>query len=375
MGRIARLAAGILLLAAMVSAETGKVLIADPVVAPAFGNGDGIKFILKYEAESRFGLALSPVDAVCGEVTCAARLGRAAGASKVVFAQVQKIGDGNYFALSSVDFARNGKYSTAMESFRTVEELEAAIPRAFDALKRAEDADPSAAVAVAEPPSNDVSDNRRRASSTYVGFTMGMMYPLLGTYDWVEEKEVYDSRLYRRYTKTEEKSVELSQWEFGVAAWLALNDDVAVTFDVAVRGPESGPDDYQIFFDVGAVRFLSYGDVSPFVGAGLGVHPGPADDNGRDDRKRYMGPALNVNAGVLFMRSYSFSFYLRGKYGIIFDSDLDQKIAADFGMLWHRSADEASHSDLARANNSSFGGLAVFLVLCSLVSLAVGGRL
>ena len=366
MRRIARLAAGILLLAAMASAEAGKVLIADPVVSPAFGNGDGVKFILKYEAESRFGLALSPVDAVCGDVTCASRLGRAAGASKVVFAQVQKVGDGNYFALSSVDFSRNGKYSTAMESFGSVEELETAIPRAFDALERAEKADPGAAVAVAKAPANDVSDNRRRAASTYVGFTMGMMYPLADTYDWVEED---------RYGFEEKRRIELSQWEFGVAAWLALDEDVAVTFDVAVRGPESGPDDYQIFFDVGAVRFLSYGDVSPFVGAGLGVHPGPADDNGRNDRKRYMGPALNVNAGVFFMRSYTFSLYLRGKYGVIFDSDLDQKISADIGLLWHKGSDDAAHSEVARANNSSFGGLAVFLVLCSIVSLAVGGRL
>ena len=374
MGRIARLTAGILLLAAMASAEAGKVLIADPVVSSAFGNGDGVKFILKYEAESRFGLALEPVDAVCGDVTCASRIGQAAGASKVVFAQVQKVGDGNYFALSSVDFSRNGKYSTAMESFRDVEELETAIPRAFDALQRAERASAGAAVAVAPPPPHDVSDNRRRAASTYVGFTMGMMYPLAGTYAWVEEKDVYDDHWHRLGTRREEKRIELSQWEFGVAAWLALNDDVAVTFDVAVRGPESGPGDYQIFFDVGAVRFLSDGDVSPFVGAGLGVHPGPADDNGRNDRKRYMGPALNLNAGVLFMRSYAFSLYLRGKYGVIFDSDMDQKISADIGLLWHKD-DGASHSDVARANNSSIGGLAVLLVLCSIVSLAVGGRL
>ena len=370
------LIAAILLLAGAIPASAGKVAVVDPVVSPEVGSADGVKFVLGYEAERLFGLDLVRIPAACGDVTCAARIGRAAGVSKIVFAQAQKLGDRSLFALSSVDFERGERHATALEPFGTVDELEVAIPRAFADLRHAELGEPPERITVENVTSGDAVGERKRAAAGYFGFKMGMMYPLFGTYDWVEERDVRNGRGAIVRTEVDRKRIELSQWEFGVTAWLALNSAVAVTFDAALRGPESGPDDSQFLFDGGAVRFLSDGDVAPFVGAGLGVHPGPADDNGRNDRKRYMGPALNVNAGLFFMRTYAFSMFLRGQYGVIFDSDLDQKLSADIGMLWHRGTGTGdAHSRDARANNSSFGGYALVFALCTIASLAVGGRL
>jgi len=352
------LIAALLLLAAAFPASAGKVAVVDPVVSPEVGSADGVKFVLGYEAERLFGLDLVRIPAACGDVTCAARIGRAAGVSKIVFAQAQKLGDRALFALSSIDFDRGERHATALEPFGTVDELEVAIPRAFADLRHAELGEPPERITVENVTSGDAVGERKRAAAGYFGFKMGMMYPLFDTYDWVVERDVRNGRGTIVGTEVDEKRIELSQWEFGVTAWLALNSAVAVTFDAA------------------AVRFLSDGDVAPFVGAGLGVHPGPADDNGRNDRRRYMGPALNVNAGLFFMRTYAFSMFLRGQYGVIFDSDLDQKLSADIGMLWHSGSGTGdAHSRDARANNSSFAGFALVFALCTIASLAVGGRL
>ena len=85
------LIAAILLLAGAIPASAGKVAVVDPVVSPEVGSADGVKFVLGYEAERLFGLDLVRIPATCGDVTCAARIGRAAGVSKIVFAQAQKL--------------------------------------------------------------------------------------------------------------------------------------------------------------------------------------------------------------------------------------------------------------------------------------------
>ena len=127
----------------------------------------------------------------------------------------------------------------------------------------------------------------------------------------------------------------MTQWEFGVSYWLFVDTDWAATLDLAVRGPNSGPDRYQFVFDAGAVRLFSAGDVSPFVGFGVGLQAGPEDEIGNELTNRHMGFSLNANAGLFFLRTYNFSLFLRSLYGVILNDDFDQKIAADLGMLLH----------------------------------------
>ena len=303
-----------------------KILLFPPQIGEDVGERDGLAFVLVYEAEKRFGGDLREHSAECAALGCAEELGRAAGARRAIVPQIRRLGSKLFLVLSSVDFAEDSEIRTARETFAAPEEFATAARRAFEALE-SPDGGAAREITVENVTSADGPNAapRHADAARYFGLKFGMMYPLAGTYSWVEE----------RGGVLEEERIEVTQWEFGVTYWIFLNTDWAATLDLALRGPNSGPDRYQFVFDVGGVRLFDAGDVSPFVGFGVGLQAGPEDEIGDELTNRHMGFSFNANAGLFFLRTYNFSLFLRGLYGFILNDDFDQKIAADFGMLLH----------------------------------------
>ena len=345
----------------------GKVLLFPPQIGEDVGERDGLAFVLVYEAEKRYGSELREHPAECAALGCAEELGRAAGAARAIVPQIRKLGSKAFLVLSSVDFADGSKSRSVREAFAAPEEFATAARRAFDALENPDD-ETAREVTVENVTSADGPDDapRRANAARYFGLKFGMMYPLAGTYDWIEE----------RGGRLEEHKIEVTQWEFGVSYWLFVDTDWAATLDLAVRGPNSGPDRYQFVFDAGAVRLFSAGDVSPFVGFGVGLQAGPEDEIGNELTNRHMGFSLNANAGLFFLRTYNFSLFLRSLYGVILNDDFDQKIAADLGMLLHANplrkrpapAASAAGNGNARKNGS---GVLVFVGVLLLSGLVI----
>ena len=354
----------------------GKVVLFPPLIGDDVAERDGLVFALVYEAEKRFGSDLRRCSEECATLSCAVERGRAAGAARAIVPQIRRLGSKLFLTLSSVDFADGSKSSTARETFSVPEEFSTTARRALDALDDPDGASREITVENVTSADGPRDVPRQANAARYFGLKFGMMYPLADTYDWIEEREF----------RTEKRRIEVTQWEFGVSYWLFVNVGWAATLDLAVRGPNSGPDRYQFLFDVGGVHLFSAGDVSPFVGFGFGLQAGPEDEIGYELTNRHMGFSLNANAGIFFLRTYNFSLFLRGLYGIILNDDLDQKIAADFGMLLHAnplkkrpaasktataaSASTANNANGANAQKGVSSGVALFfssLLLCLLV--------
>lgn len=347
----------------------GKTLLFEPRIGEDLADRDGLRFVLVYEAEKRHGANLRTRLEACDALQCAREIGEAAKASRAIVAQARRLGSKNFLVLSSVELA-DGSTRSVREAFSGPEEFETAVRRAFDALEAPEGAEKPAA-SVGDVVSSDGPDGRfRRSAERYFGLKFGMMYPLFDTYDWIEVGN----------GGVEERKIDVTQWEFGVSYWIFVSPGWGATLDLALRGPNSGPDRYQFLFDAGAVRVFTADDVSPFVGLGVGLQAGPEDEYENELTNRHMGFSLNANAGLFFLRTYNFSFFLRGLYGIILNDDLDQKFAADFGILLHASnveratpAKAASASTDANAlqKGKTNAGWAVLGIVFALLLLAV----
>jgi len=91
---------------------------------------------------------------------------------------------------------------------------------------------------------------------------------------------------------------------------------------------------------IGADASLRYlfgrGDITPFIGGGVGLHyvKGDANNDLAEGGKRNSGPALNAQAGLMLFRTYDVNVMLRTQYQVIFNSDVDQGIAADVGVTF-----------------------------------------
>jgi hypothetical protein len=93
--------------------------------------------------------------------------------------------------------------------------------------------------------------------------------------------------------------------------------------------------------DINLLYLFNRSDISPFAGGGLGLHFVFPDDIDSDS-KRNSGPTGNVQAGMMFFRTYDIHVLARAQYHMVANTDLDNGLSVDVGVTYQKSRDSES---------------------------------
>jgi hypothetical protein len=282
--------------------------------------------------EARQGPLTDLSDSACQAVECANRLMTSSKAQKAIWLSVIKLGQ-TYTLSASLVKTGDSTANVRRASVTSVDDL----PNTADQLLRSLLSGKSVAesgtidnITVAESEDAPL----RRQSLSMKGFVIGPMYPLGGSYSRSERsiKSVYHpytgttSSYYSDDTtyKTEHPRQALN---LGITWWYEFRQNLAMDVEAKVGFPSA------MEFQLDLVKFFSKGDISPFVGGGMGMEYVFPDDPDPDN-KMNVGPQLNAQGGVMLFRTYNVRAMFRGGYQYTFNSDHDQAIFFELGILF-----------------------------------------
>ncbi len=88
--------------------------------------------------------------------------------------------------------------------------------------------------------------------------------------------------------------------------------------------------------DLNALWLKTKTDITPVLGGGVGLHFVTTGKVDNDEKRRYSGPTLNAQAGMMFFRTYSVHIYARVQYHLILNSNLDNGASFDISFLYQK---------------------------------------
>jgi hypothetical protein len=293
----------------------------------------------------------SPEDSAhqCGDRNCATALARAAKADEVIVTTVRRLGEKWIFSSTLMNADGENAFlqrGTALD----LADLEAVTRRVGEALLARK---PVERVANLDniTAKEETSEPTRRRSLFITGFSLGYLYPVNGSYSYLKYNGAAPSELVEEQPYNQMiRLAWLNTWEF--------REDMMVGFDAVWSIPNV------IGGDINLQYLFNRSDFTPFLGGGVGIHYVVPDDDSISSSHRNSGPALNVQGGMVLFRTYDIHVIARAQYQMIFNSDFDNGISADVGVVYQRRE---------RASGGGFGGkLLLYYVVGALVVSVIG---
>lgn len=287
--------------------------------------------------ELRQGAYVDLSDSGCSAIPCAQGLIAKTQSKKALWMSLLKLGS-TYSLSASVVGQADSTAVVRRASFQVVDDL----PRIMDQVMRSAFdnttlADAGTVDNVAETESEK--EMLRRKSSSMSGVTVGALYPIGSSYQRsiTEPNLHYNSRT-NSYLDTTRYRQPRQNLTIGYSYWYEFRQNL--TLDVELKGniPSS------LAFQLDVVNFFSRTDISPFVGGGLGMEYVFPDKPDPDD-KINVGPQLNVQGGLMLFRTYDVRALVRGGYQITANSDHDQGVYAEVGLLYAPSTKKSGNQE------------------------------
>jgi hypothetical protein len=282
--------------------------------------------------EVRQGVLIDNTDSDCQAVACANQLMAANNAQKAIWLSVIKLGQTHTLSASLVKTG-DSSASVRRATVPSVDEL----PNTADQLVRSLLSGKSVAeggtidnVTVAESEDAPL----RRQSLSMKGFVIGPMYPIGSSYKRVttntySKYHSYTNTTSSYYADTTEIKIDHPRQalNMGITWWYEFRQNLAMDVEAKIAFPSA------MDFQMDVVKFFSKGDISPFVGGGMGMEYVFPDDPDPDN-KMNVGPQLNAQAGIMLFRTYNVRAMFRGGYQYTFNSDGDQAVYFELGVLF-----------------------------------------
>lgn len=269
------------------------------------------------EAGRGDGVLSPPSSPACETRTCALEAARAAEADAVVYSGLHRLGTRWIFSATVMTVADGESFGQRLTA-ASIEDMEAITRRMADALIQRKDADQVASVDnITER--EDAREPERRRSLYSGGMGFGYLFPVSNSFSYNTIDQNFpgpDDTLSNTYSQII-RLTWLNTWEF--------RNDLALGAEAAWSIPHA------VGVDLNLRYLFNRGDFTPFAGGGVGLHYVRGDEDADADR-RNSGPALNAQAGMMLFRTYDVNVMLRGKYQVIFNSDVDNGFVADVGV-------------------------------------------
>jgi hypothetical protein len=255
----------------------------------------------------------------CADRDCAAKMAVAAGADEVIFSTVKRLGSKWIFSSTVLD-ADGGNAFNQRGTAQGLEDLEPVTRRVSDAILARQSVDKVATVDNITGKEEDSEPTRRRSLFTS-GFSLGYLYPTNDhSYSYLKYNSATGKLVNRQRYSQLVRLGWLNSWEF--------RENMMLSFDGQWAVP------YVIGGDINLLFLFSKSDFSPFLGGGLGITYVGTTDDSASDSKRNSGPAVNIQGGMIFFRTYDIHLVTRAEYQVVFNSDTDRGMAFDVGVVF-----------------------------------------
>ena len=243
--------------------------------------------------------------AACADPACASQLGAEHHASQVVYGTISRLGTK---IIARIDVIRDGEtapYYRDQLVATTQEDLDRVMRRFAEGIAAGR---PNSDRASVESVTNvETITPLRRATRTGFGLRAGFLFPTAGSFGGADRLTSL-----RGVYKYELRDFQIETTTLGGFAW------------------GQGSFDWTML-DVGVTRLFTTNDVTPFVGASLGLHSVTVQErhpsltyspyysyySPRQESKT--APTFDVYAGILMMRTYDFQTVLEVRFHLVLD--------------------------------------------------------
>jgi hypothetical protein len=254
----------------------------------------------------------------CGERACAIKLATQDSVDEVVFSLVKRLGSKWIFSSTIMRANGNDNFNQRGTAVN-IEDLEPVTQRVSDAILNRRSFQQVATVDNITAKEENNEPTRRKSLFTS-GFSLGYMYPTGGSFSYLkinaDQNGYHESQPYSQMIRM----AWLNAWEF--------RDNMMLGFDASWNAPNV------VGGDISLKYLFSKTDYAPFLGGGLGIqYVGNLDDSAKAG-KRNSGPALNMQGGMVFFRTYDIHLVTRAQYQVIFNSDIDNGLGFDVGLVY-----------------------------------------
>jgi hypothetical protein len=303
---------GALFGASLVSAESLLLL---PITGYFDNAGDATTLDRLYhdalEVQFKGVVSTPPTDVSCGMKECALNAARENRTDAVIFSNLSRLGSRWIFSSTLIKTDGSGASNQTLTAL-SIDDIGTQIKNVADSLV--------GQVQTQDRPIEDVAAQRmaHKLGIYNSGVGAGYLFPIGNSYG-------YQAGNPPTYVQPYSQLVHLSwlnNWELQQNILLNANLDWDVT-NASLGG------DLDMDYLVNSTNY------SPFLGGGLGLHYVYIGSN-YSSSKRYSGPSLDGQGGLLMFQNYNVHVMLRGEYQAIFNSDIESAFIVDVGITFQK---------------------------------------
>ncbi len=315
-------------------------------------------FAESYQSFSKAGIRKPDSIASCRDKVCALEAGKKAEAAEVVYGVARKLGEKWIVSGWRIKVADGSVLASDRLDGKSIEDFEFVMKRMAEGLATGKKIEETASVDnVTESEMSD-GQYRRREGFYALGLKFGFLFPPSSDY-----YSRYDNQ-YLFGGNPEFKSYsQILNTDF--INWFELPKDLALEWDIHIGWQN------EIGTHFSLLKLFSRRDFTPFAGGGIGIdYVFPDEPDSISKNKRNAGFAFNGKVGLMLFRTYSFRVFTSVGYKVVLNSDLDQGVCADLGILWKK------HKSSERSGSPLVGALAIIggIVLgLTVLGIAAGG--
>jgi hypothetical protein len=256
----------------------------------------------------------------CAARECAAKVLASQGGDEVVFGAIRMLGS-KYFLSASI-LGSDGKLFPQQLPMAGVEDFEAASKRMAASLAKHEDLEQVANVDnITEK--EEAADINRRAGFYSMGGSVGFTFPVGNSYQRWESQSVCDMCTNDTVSLFKSKQIFTLGWN----NWFEFKNHLALDMDLLFHVPVALGGDANLDYLFGDADF------TPFAGGGLGFqYVFPDEGSKKNPDKQNVGPAANLQAGIILFRTYNLNVVVRGSYHVVMNDDVDNGPTIDVGI-------------------------------------------
>jgi hypothetical protein len=285
----------------------------------------------------------------CAEKECAMDLAAQARADEVIYSVLSRLGSKWIFSSTLMD-ANGGNSFNQRLTAASIEDMEAVSKRVAEALMNRKNTEQVASTEnITEKEETQAPTRRRSLSCT--GFSLGYLFPVNGSYSYLEKRYINFTDSFVTVPKRNPPMVRL---DF-MRSWEVRNNMM-----VGFEGVWAIPND--VGMDLNMQYLLKNTDFTPFIGGGLGLHY--VIDPGSTSDKRNSGAALNAQGGLLMFRTYDFHIMARAQYQVVMNSDFDNGMIIDVGVIYQRKKETEQ--------SSGWSTFWKYMIIATLASAVIG---
>jgi hypothetical protein len=283
----------------------------------------------------------------CQDKLAALDAAKRVGGSEAVYGVGHKLGEKWIVSAWRLNTADGATLASARLDSKSIEDFEFVMKRLAESLAKGKKVDETATIDnVTE---GEMSDNqfRRREGFYAFGVKVGYLFPPAPSHSYQDYNNTYSA------TMISPSQIVTTDW----INWFELPRDLALEWDLHAGW------EYEFGTNFDLIKLFSRGDFAPFAGGGIGIDwviPNSTDDT---LGHRNSGFSINGRGGIMLFRTYSFRILASAGYKVVLNSDYDQAVTADIGIIWKKQkSSEGSSSPLVKGL-AIIGGIVVGLVV------------